>query len=411
MIARLKTAQKEYPGQFWILFIGMLISTIGQSMIWPFLMIYVSKKLELPLAQTASLISMNAAFGLTFSFVAGPIIDRLGRKWVMVVSLVGMGIMYFFMSKAATFLDFAVAQCLMGALTPLYRVGADAMLADLIPTEKRTDAYSLLRMSNNAGVAIGPAIGGLVASTSYTMAFYVAAAGLGFYGLLIAFKANETLPGGVSNTLRGKFIFSGYGHIFKHREFMGFIGAFTLTTMLASMVWVLLPVYSNTNFGLPEKLYGLIPTTNALMVVTLQFLVTLVTRRHKPMAVLTVGTIFYAVSTAMIALFTGFWGFWLCMVIMTVGELIISPTATTYTANAAPIDMRGRYMSMFGLTSSVASLIAPVLGGALSDQFGGRTIWLGGGVIGLLAIAAFLWLTILVDKHHKDSSIANISID
>lgn len=394
MIAKLKTAQKEYPGQFWILFIGMLISTIGQSMIWPFLMIYVSKKLSLPLAQTASLISMNAAMGLIFSFVAGPIIDRVGRKWVMVVSLVGMGIMYFFMSTAATFLEFAVAQCLMGALTPLYRVGADAMLADLIPAEKRPDAYSLLRMSNNAGVAIGPAIGGFIASTSYTLAFYIAAAGLSFYGLLIAFKAKETLPSGVSNTLKGKFIFAGYGQIFRHREFMGFIGAFTLTTMLASMVWVLLPVYSNTNFGLSEKLYGFIPTTNALMVVALQYLVTLITRRHKPMSVLTVGTIFYAASTVMIALFTGFWGFWLCMVIMTIGELIVSPTATTYTANAAPIEMRGRYMSMFGLTSSVASLIAPVLGGALSDNFGGRTIWLGGGVIGVLAIGAFFWLSV-----------------
>ncbi len=411
MIAKLKTAQKEYPGQFWILFIGMLISTIGQSMIWPFLMIYVSKKLSLPLAQTASLISMNAAMGLIFSFVAGPIIDRVGRKWVMVVSLVGMGIMYFFMSTAATFLEFAVAQCLMGALTPLYRVGADAMLADLIPAEKRPDAYSLLRMSNNAGVAIGPAIGGFIASTSYTLAFYIAAAGLSFYGLLIAFKAKETLPSGVSNTLKGKFIFAGYGQIFRHREFMGFIGAFTLTTMLASMVWVLLPVYSNTNFGLSEKLYGFIPTTNALMVVALQYLVTLITRRHKPMSVLTVGTIFYAASTVMIALFTGFWGFWLCMVIMTIGELIVSPTATTYTANAAPIEMRGRYMSMFGLTSSVASLIAPVLGGALSDNFGGRTIWLGGGVIGVLAIGAFFWLTVLVNNRHKTKTLTNISIE
>lgn len=411
MIARLKTAQKEYPGQFWILFMGMLISTIGQSMIWPFLMIYVSKKLALPLAQTASLISMNAAMGLIFSFVAGPIIDRLGRKWVMVVSLVGMGIMYFFMSSANSFIEFALAQCLMGALTPLYRVGADAMLADLIPAEKRTDAYSLLRMSNNAGVAIGPAIGGFVASTSYTLAFYIAAVGLAFYGLLIAFRAKETLPTGVSNTLKGKFILSGYGHIFRHREFMGFIGAFTLTTMLASMVWVLLPVYSNTNFGLPEKLYGFIPTTNAVMVVALQYLVTQVTRRHKPMAVLTVGTIFYAVSTAMVALFTGFWGFWVCMVIMTIGELIISPTATTYTANAAPVDMRGRYMSVFGLTSSVASLIAPILGGTLSDTFGGRTIWLGGGVIGILAIGAFFWLTLLIDKRNTATRSLNTPAD
>lgn len=402
MIAKLKTAQKEYPGQFWILFIGMLISTIGQSMIWPFLMIYVSKKLELPLAQTASLISMNAGMGLVFSFIAGPIIDRLGRKWVMVMSLIGMGVMYFIMSTAATFIEFAVVQCLMGALTPLYRVGADAMLADIIPAEKRTDAYSLLRMSNNAGVAIGPAIGGLIASASYSLAFYLAAAGLSFYGLLIAFKAKETLPSGVSETLKGKFIFAGYGHIFRHREFMGFIGAFTLTSMLATLVWVLLPVYTNTIFGLPEKLYGLIPTTNALMVVTLQLLVTQIFRRRKPMLVLTIGTAFYAAATLMVAFFSGFWGFWFCMVILSIGELIISPTATTYTANAAPADMRGRYMSVFGLTHSVASLIAPILGGVMSDQFGGRTIWLGGGVIGVLAIGAFSWLTILINKRDKN---------
>jgi MFS family permease len=69
--------------------------------------------------------------------------------------------------------------------------------------------------------------------------------------------------------------------------------------------------------------------------------------------------------------------------------------------------MRGRYMSMFGLTSSVASLIAPVLGGVLNDQFGGRTIWFGGGVIGLLAIGAFFWLTNLVNKRDKARILTN----
>mgnify|MGYP002347591553 FL=1 len=394
MLNRLKNLRKEYPGQFWILFVGMLVSTIGQSMIWPFLMIYVSKKLELPLAQTASLVSLNAVMGLIFSFVAGPIIDRLGREWVMVLSLVGNGIMYYFMSTATQYYQFAMAQCLMGALNPLYRVGADAMMADLIPTEKRTDAYSLLRMSNNAGVAIGPAIGGIVASSSYTLAFYIAAVSLSFYGFLIAFRAKETLPAGVAETFKGKSIFSGYGQIFRHKEFMGFVGAFTLTSMLASMVWVLLPVYSNTNFGLPESQYGLIPTTNAIMVVTLQFAVTLITRRHKSMPVMLVGTIFYAIGTAMIALFSGFWGFWFCMVVMTIGELVLIPTATTYTANAAPLEMRGRYMSVYGLTNSIASGVAPIVGGLLSDQLGPRTIWYGGGVIGAMAILAFLWLVL-----------------
>ena len=147
------------------MFWGMLISTIGASMIWPFLMIYVSERLHLPLTAVASLMTLNAAMGLVSSFVAGPLIDRFGRKWVMVVSLAGKWPGdYLLMSQAATLPEFALLMALAGAFNPLYRVGADAMMADLIPSEQRADAYSLLRMSNNLGVALGPAIGGFIAT-------------------------------------------------------------------------------------------------------------------------------------------------------------------------------------------------------------------------------------------------------
>jgi len=87
---------------------------------------------------------------------------------------------------------------------------------------------------------------------------------------------------------------------------MRFTLVFTLTSMLASLIWVLLPVYTNTQFGIPENRYGFIPTTNALMVVTLQYMVTQITKRFKPLPVMTVGTAFYAIATGMIALFSGF---------------------------------------------------------------------------------------------------------
>ena len=67
-------------------------------------------------------------------------------------------------------------------------------MADLVPAEKRLDAYSLLRTSNNMGVALGPAIGGILASISYTIAFVGAATGLVTFSLLVAFGAKETLP-------------------------------------------------------------------------------------------------------------------------------------------------------------------------------------------------------------------------
>ena len=393
MFARLQKLVREYPAQFWLIFAGMLISTIGTSMIWPFLMIYVSKQLTIPLTQVTSLITINAVMGLIFVLLAGPIIDRVGRKWMMVISLVGNGLMYVLLSQAQTYLEFAVAEALLGAFNPLYRVGADAMIADLIPSDKRPSAYAILRMSGNTGVAIGPAIGGFIAVQSYTTAFFIAAGGMIFYGLLIALRARETLP--VFEGLSEKrAVFEGYGRILKDREFMRFTAAFTLTSMLASLIWLLLPVYSNTQFGIPENRYGFIPTTNAVMVVTLQYLVTQVTKRFKPLPVMTVATAFYAVATALVALFAGFWGFWFCMVVMTIGELMLIPTSNTYTANLAPADMRGRYMSIYGLTHSVASGIAPLLGGLLSDTIAPRATWIGGGFLGIISIITFLILSL-----------------
>ena len=92
------------------------------------------------------------------------------------------------------------------------------------------------------------------------------------------------------------------------------------------------------------------------------------------------------------ALAHAFWGFWLVMVVMTVGELILAPTSSTYAANRAPADKRGRYMSLYSLSWGVASGIGPVLGGLLNDNIGPRAIWIGGALIGLTSVAGFLVL-------------------
>ncbi len=394
MLRPVKLFNQEFPAQYWLMFLGMLISTIGSSMIWPFLMIYASERLDLPMTALASLLTVNSAVGLVASFIAGPIVDRLGRKWVMVISLISNGAGFLLMSRADTLPAFAALMALQGAVNPLYRIGADAMMADMIGPAKRIEAYSLLRLSNNAGIAIGPAVGGFLAASSYNTAFYFAASGLTIYGLLLAALARETLPMTAAND-PGRFRqpagerFGGYGQVLRDRSFTSFTFAFWLTMLAAAMLWVLLAVYTKENFGLPESRYGLIPTTNALMVVFLQIPVTRVTKRFKMMPVLAVGAAFYAAGVASVALATGFWGFWTSMVVMTVGELIMVPTSSTFVANLAPADMRGRYMSVYGLTWSIAHGVGPVLGGLLNDFFSPRAIWYGAGLIGLVSAALF----------------------
>ena len=394
MLALFKRARSEYPRQFWLVFWGMLISSVGGSMIWPFLMVYVSERLHLPMTATASLMTLSSISGLIASFIAGPIVDRLGRKWVMVISLVMNAAGYAFMSNADTLLVFAVLMVVNGVFNPLYRIGVDAMVADMIPHEKRPDAYSLTRMANNIGVAVGPAVGGFMAAISYGIAFYIAAAGLLVYGALILFFAVETMPAhsAAQRERHRTERFGGYGAILRDKPFMGFVVSFTFVTMAAATVWILLAVYTKQNFGIPESQYGFIPTTNALMVIFFQFAVTLVTKRFSPLPVIALGALFYTFATAGIVLGQGFWGFWLCMVILTVGELILMPTASTYVAGLAPADKRGRYMGLFGLTWNVSMGIGPLIGGILSDNLGPVSIWYGAAAFGALSVLGFLLL-------------------
>jgi len=393
----------KYPRQFWLMFWGMMISTIGSSMVWPFLMIYVTEHLGLPLAAAASLTTINSIVQITSAFIAGPIIDRAGRKWIMVISLLGLGMVYLLYMQASSYAFTALLMALTGLFNPLYRVGGDAMAADLIPAEDRPNAYALLRMANNAGIAIGPAIGGFAAASSYNIAFAGAAIGLSLYAVLLTIFARETLnrpavqseedAAAVRQSRQvSQFVLAAYAKILRDIPFRSFILAFTLNQISTSLIWMLLSAHAKLNYGIPENVYSFIPVTNALMVVLLQPMVTRQTQRFPHLPVLAAGSLLYGLACLCMALSSSFWGFWLGMVIMSIGELMLMPTASTYTANLAPADMRGRYMSVFGLTWGMASGIGPLTGGILNDSIGIGAPWWLGTFTGLCAGLSFIWL-------------------
>jgi MFS family permease len=408
MINKVLSVTRKYPSQYWLMFVGMLISTTGASMIGPFLMIYVSEKLNMPLTQIASLTTINAGVGLLFNFIAGTATDKLGRKWVMVISLLGNCAFYLLLGNATTYGGYAIAMALSGMFSPLYRVGADAMLADIIPMEQRSEAYSVMRMSNNLGISLGPTIGGFIAMQSYTAAFYLAASGMVIYGILIAVFARETLPGQKSSPQVSVKETGGYRNLLKDKHYLSFVSAFTFSQLTLSMMWVLLSVYAKTNYNIPEQQYGFIAGTNAMMVVLFQFGVNKINQRYEPLKVMIIGALFFGVGVGSVALGASFWAFWLSMVIMTIGELILVPTTTTYAANQAPPDLRGRYMSIYSLSWGTASGIGPIFGGFLNDNFGPRFIWIGGFISGMISAT---WFSVLTRKKQRSDQSTGTTIN
>ena len=124
-----------------------------------------------------------------------------------------------------------------------------------------------------------------------------------------------------------------------------------------------------------------------------------ITRRYRTLPVLTAGMFLYAIAVGSVALMHNFWGFWLSMVILTLGELTLVPTASKYVVDLAPADLRARYISIYWLGWGVARTLAPLIGGTLNDAIAPRAIWIGGLLIGLTSTIGLFMLSRASSSH------------
>jgi MFS family permease len=248
-----------------------------------------------------------------------------------------------------------------------------------------------MRMVANLGIAVGPALGGFLLMTSQSLPFLVTGTvNLVLAGFTIVY-VGETLMRR-RDTSEQAAPARGYNVMLADHRFLRFWSAFTLLEVAASLIFVLLPVYSKENFGLLESQFGWLLTINALMVVTLQMALTRWSSRFQPLLVMGVGALFYVAGMIGIALSTEFGGFALSMVVITLGELLVAPTGTAMIANLAPPDMRARYMGIFSLTYTVGSGFGPVMGGFLNDNLAPVAIWYGGALCATISAGWFVWM-------------------
>lgn len=398
MILRARGLTASYPRQYWLLMCGMVINTIGMMFIWPFLNIYLNQELGIPISAVTLLPMLEQGVSLFTTLAAGSVADRFGRKGLMALSLGAGSSIYFLMGFATQWWMFAVLLGLRGFFLPLYRVAADTMVGDLITDEnERLPAYSLLRTANNLGVAIGPVLGGFVAAVSYRASFLTAAGAMLFFSLLVIVGMKETLPAKSASTKQTgsqatHSSMGGYRVILRDHIFMVALLAFAFNGMGALLPFQLLGIYGKENFGMSEAVLGMIVMVNALMVVFFQVPVASMVRKFESLKVLASGAVFYAIGIASLALGSQAWHFALGMAVLTVGELLIAPTFTSFAVNLAPPEMRGRYMSAYWVSWSVSRGIGPALAGQVYDAVSPAAMWYLGGLWSLLAASIFAGL-------------------
>jgi len=158
-----------------------------------------------------------------------------------------------------------------------------------------------------------------------------------------------------------------------------------------------LGVYLRDQHGLPEFSYGWLLSINAILVVLFQFWVTRRLQNFRPMLMMAAGALLYAIGFAMYGFISTFALFVAAMVVITIGEMVISPFAQSLVASFAPEDMRGRYMAVFGLSWSISFTVGPYFAGLLLESANPNLLWIFAGIAGTLATLGYL----VLNKTHR----------
>lgn len=116
-----------------------------------------------------------ATMQFLFSPVLGAWSDRFGRRPIILISCLGLGLDYIFMAVAPTVGWLFVGRIISGITTSNVST-AFAYVADVSPPEKRAKQYGMLGASFGVGFVIGPAVGGLLGHYSLRAPFWAAAA-------------------------------------------------------------------------------------------------------------------------------------------------------------------------------------------------------------------------------------------
>ncbi len=328
------------PGPVRLLITGTLINKAG-TFIVPYLTIVLFREFRLAETQVAELLSAYGAGSIVSILAGGFLTDRLGRRRTLMVSLFGSGVLAVGLGFAPSTRVFVPLLVVFGFVADLYRPAASAIIGDLLPSTHRVSGFAALRMAVNLGFAVGMAVGGLLADWNWRLLFLGDGLTTLLYGLVVYFFIPETRPDaqegpavpGLPPPSESPF----RDGIYLQITAVGFAFSLVFFSHISVMPLTI------TGAGYPALAYGLLVGLNGLLI-----------------------------------------ALWVMSVLTwTAGEILASPQQMAFIADWAPPSARGRYLSLYQATWSLAFAINPILFLPVHATLGEPRFW---GLMFLIAL-------------------------
>jgi MFS family permease len=386
VIADLKTL----PRQFWLLAAGTFVYLIGVEMSYPYETLYINSKLGVSMTTVGVIIGVTLLATLPMQVVGGALCDRVGRRPVLIVAIIGSMTLYIGLGLAR---DLAVVVAILAFEAAFgwaqFITASNAIIADVTTMDQRTEAFAVSRLSLNAGIMIGPMIALvlLAIDSSFRLNFFASGAICGIFLVMVILLQRETRPQGLEK-VSITAAFRGYGAVLRDRHMLAFCAITLLPLYAFGQIWATMPVMLADLQDVTPTRWSVAMIAYGVTMVLLQYPVIRILGRRDHMLLMTLSCVALAAGVGS-APFLPWPGTLASIVFISLGVVILIPIAATVVSRLAPVELRGRYMGTWTLVYMGGYAFGPLIGGWALDVLGGRLAFAIIAVACLLGAALF----------------------
>lgn len=405
---RLEEIRTGFEPAFWVANISELFERLSYYAAFASLIRYLNETLHFPVSTAGTLTGLFGGLVWFLAAFGGALADRLGFRRSLSLAYFILTCSYFLLgSLGAPWLSFVRAAVPMVALVTfvlmLPALGIALVKPCVVGTTARTSkenvrsiGYSIYYTLVNIGGACGPIVASYVhRHMSVENVFRVSALSvfLMFFAVLIFFheprRAQEAQAASLGEAA------GNFWMVLSNPRFMIFLLIFSGYWVAFWQEFIILPIYIH-DYVNPRANTELILITGPLVVISLQIVVSFLTRKIPAFRAVTLGALISALAWALLIVKPTIHMAIAALAVVSLGEITQSPRYYEYISRLAPPGQQGTYMGFAFLPIGIGSLVGGYVGGHLLHHFGEVThqpqrIWWVISGIGV-ATALLLWI-------------------
>jgi predicted MFS family arabinose efflux permease len=320
-----------------------------------------------------SLFGLGAIVG---SLTGGKLVDTVGYYFVQLFALIFGGFMFIILGQVHSYTGICVCTFILAVLNESFRPANTVAIAHYSKEQNRTRSYSLNRLAINLGWAVGGALGGIIASFDYNLLFWVDGITnlLGASLLYITLSPKRNPATEVKSSKKNVIKDSAY----KDRTYISFVVLVFFFAVCFFQLFTTIPVFFKEGFHLSVLFIGMIMALNGLIIAFFEMIIIFSLEGKRPsLHYISIGVLLVSIAFLLLNLPEAQYGTTalLCMLILTLGEIMAMPFMNAYWIGRTVQNNRGQYAALYSVAWASAQTIGPYAGSLVAGHLGYNVLW------------------------------------